>query len=69
VTHADVKAHRDRVQAKYEKVQGLSALLDTCLLQPNPDEAYIRELKVKLRTAKCNLATMTTDLELIDNVR
>jgi hypothetical protein len=57
----EAKRHRQKVAAKYEKVRGLEALLLTCEIQPEPDLGYIRQLKVRLRTARMNLAAMTTD--------
>jgi hypothetical protein len=57
----ELKRHRDRVAAKYAKVQGLTALLQTYEAMPEPDVDYIRELKVRLRSVENQLRAMAID--------
>jgi hypothetical protein len=44
--------HRAKVVRKLQKIQGLQALLDAWEGHPNPDHAYILELRRKLRSAQ-----------------
>jgi hypothetical protein len=42
--------HRKKVTAKLQKIQTLQALLQEWESNPNPDHAYILELRRKLRS-------------------
>jgi hypothetical protein len=57
----EMRRHKAKVAAKYAKVEGLEALVQTYEAMTEPDTDYIRQLKAKLRTARCNLQAMTTD--------
>jgi hypothetical protein len=43
-------AHRKKVTAKLQKIQTLQALLQEWESHPNPDHAYILQLRAKLRS-------------------
>jgi hypothetical protein len=54
------RQHREKLARKYERIQGLRALLE--MWEARPDEAgheYILQLRAKLRSAENQLAAMT----------
>jgi hypothetical protein len=58
-SYEDTKRHRQLVERKYSRIQGLAALLETWETRPEPDTDYIRELKVRLHSAKSQLQAMS----------
>jgi hypothetical protein len=57
-SYEDGKRHREKVERKYAKIQGLAALIETHEKMPEPDVDYIREAKLRLRNAMNQLKAM-----------
>ncbi len=55
------RKHVIAVERKYEKIQGLAALLETHENVKKPDHAYVLELRAKLRAAKQQLTAMNAE--------
>ena len=55
---ATERRHAHKRMLKYQRIQGLIALLETWQDRAGPDCAYIRELKLKIRSAEEQLEVM-----------
>jgi hypothetical protein len=52
------KRHREAVARKYERIEGLRALLETWEENPAADPEYIRDLHRRLHSARTQLKAM-----------
>ena len=53
------RVHRDKLQRKVEKIEGLKALLEMWEGHEDEDHEYILELRARLRSAENQLAAMS----------
>ncbi len=56
------KVHKEKVVKKYERIQGLEALLATHEADENADHDYILSLRARLRCAKNQFIAMRGDI-------
>ncbi len=56
------KVHKEKVVRKYERIQGLEALLATHEADENADHDYILSLRARLRCAKNQFVAMRGDI-------
>ncbi len=56
------KVHKEKVVKKYERIQGLEALLATHESSENPDHPYVLKLRARLRCAKNQFIAMRGDI-------
>ncbi len=56
------KVHKEKVVKKYERIQGLKALLATHEADENADHDYILSLRARLRCAKNQFIAMRGDI-------
>ncbi len=56
------KVHKEKVVRKYERIQGLKALLQTHEDDPDHDHSYVLQLRAKLRCAQNQFEAMRGDL-------
>lgn len=53
------RVHREKLQRKVQKIEGLRALLEMWEARDDADHAYILELRAKLRSAENQLVAMS----------